>query len=723
MELYVIAVLLTLTASALSMGTVLLLWQYRTMHTIRPLLAAGIALAVWSLACLLQLQSFSLTQKTLWHLLKQPGALFVDVFLLLFALELTRRASPRALLIVPFIALGVAFFDLGSLFWQLSLTRIANAQPVLVVTPQPLYLGYLIFQSGALAVAVVLLAAREERPLRQAALLATGALVLLTRGATFLFGWPWDYTPAALALLMIVVLIVSLQINLFYSLTDAYSTVIRDHPDGVLILDNQLRVLAVNAAFATYTGQAVPLMIGTRLQDSLPQVLRWVPDLATRASATLEVREGNYQLEVRILPLVDRQTIRGCALLLRDITAQARAQEALAESETRYRTLFDQAQDAILLEDSRLAIVDANEAAVRLLGYSLSELRTMTSDVIQPQALRFETPDVKSGRFEIQAIRKDRELVDLEVTVAPIPDGERLLYMSILRDVTERKQTQAELKQRADEMAQLYEQVSRLEQYKTEIIRMAAHDLRQPISITMGYAEILLRDGETLDAQQVERIQAIQKAVARANQILKDILSLERIEQQMTRSTVERFNFHRLLGDMLAQYRDQVLEHGHQLRLEVDPDEARYEVIGHGSQVAEAVANLVENAIKYTPDSGTITVSLRNNGTHLIYEVSDTGYGIPPELQDQLFRPFSRARSPEVAHIEGTGLGLHLVKSIVERHQGTVFFQSVHGRGSTFGFRLPLRSAVASIPPQVMASNRKVFISARATRPILPPVD
>lgn len=312
------------------------------------------------------------------------------------------------------------------------------------------------------------------------------------------------------------------------------------------------------------------------------------------------------------------------------------------------------------------------------------------------------------------------------MTVAPIPDGERLLYMSIMRDVTERKQIQAELKERADELARLYEQVSRLERYKTEIIRMAAHDLRQPISVTMGYAEMILRDGTTLSPEQVERVHAIQQAVARANQILKDILSLERIEQQMTSGVVERFNFHRLLGDMLAQYRDQVQERGHHLQLEIDPDAHRYDVVGHAAQIAEAIANLIENAIKYTPDGGTLTVSLRNNGTHLIYEVSDTGYGIPEAMQDQLFRPFSRARTPEVAHIEGTGLGLHLVKSIVERHQGAIIFKSVSGEGSTFGFRLPLRSALSSIPPQALAHNQQTFISYRASslsRPILPPVD
>ncbi len=723
MEMYIIVVLLTLTSSALSIGMALLLWQYRALPTMRLLLGAAVAVAVWSLAYLLQLQGSSLTQQTLWYLLKQPSALLVDVLLLLFALALTRRPSPRALLIVPLIAVGVAFFNLGSLFWQLELTQLVGSQPILIVTPQTVYLAYLALQSGALALAGGLLAWHEQRRLGQIALVAAVATVLLARVAFFWFGWPWDVTPAAFALLLLVIA-ASLQVNLFYGLPDAYSAVIRNHPDGVLILDNQQRVLAVNAAFAAYTGSSVSLLIGTRLADSLPQVLRWLPSLT--ASATLEVSEGSQRFELRTLPLVERQTTRGQALLLRDITSQARAQEALIESETRYRTLFNQAQDAILLEDSRLAIVDANEAAVRLLGYSLNELRTMTSDVIQPQPLRFETPDVKSGRFEIQAIRKDRTPLDLEVTVAPIPDGERLLYMSIMRDVTERKQTQAELKERADELARLYEQVSRLEQYKTEIIRMAAHDLRQPISVTMGYAEMILRDGATLSPEQVERVHAIQQAVARANQILKDILSLERIEQQMTSGVVERFNFHRLLGDMLAQYRDQIQERRHHLQLEIDPDAQRYDVVGHAAQIAEAIANLIENAIKYTPDGGTLTVSLRNNGTHLIYEVSDTGYGIPEAMQDQLFRPFSRARTPEVAHIEGTGLGLHLVKSIVERHQGVIIFKSVHGEGSTFGFRLPLRSALSSIPPQALAHNQQTFISYRASslsRPILPPVD
>lgn len=722
MELYVIAVLLTVTASAASLMGLLLLWPYRSIIAVCPLLAAGAGLAWWSLAYVLQLQAYSPSQQAIWHLLKQPGALFVDVLVLLFALEQTQQQRWRSLLIVPSIALVLVFFNLGELMWRVEPVSITAFQQALVVHPQPLYWAVLIFQSGALIAAVVLLAQHERSWLPRAALIGAGGLVLLTRAGAFAIGQPFDFTPAAFAVLLALVLFVSLRVNVFYGLPHAYHTIITNHPDGVLILDQHQRVLAVNPMFTTLTGQPVELIVGAKAAEALPQLARWVPDWPTQQTCTYEVEDGHQWLEIRTLPLVDRHVVRGHALLFRDITVQKRAQEALAESETRYRTLFDQAQDAILLEDSRLAIVDANEAAVRLLGYSLSELRAMTSDVIQPYALRLETPDVKSGRFEIQAVRKDHTLLDLEVTVAPIPDGDRLLYMSILRDVTERKRTQAELKQRADELAKLYEQVSRLEQYKTEMIRMAAHDLRQPVNITMGYAELLLREGETMPQLQRERVQAILKAVARANHILSDILSLERIEQQMSHTAVERFNFRRLLGDMLAQYREPIRERQHTLHLEIDPDETPYEVVGHAPQIAEAVANLIENAIKYTPDGGQLTVRLRNNGTHLIYEVSDNGYGVPEAQQKLLFQPFSRARSPETAHIEGTGLGLHLVKTIVERHNGSVIFHSVHGQGSTFGFRLPLSRAERIIPPQALARAKRPRATATA-RPLLPPVD
>ena len=106
-------------------------------------------------------------------------------------------------------------------------------------------------------------------------------------------------------------------------------------------------------------------------------------------------------------------------------------------------------------------------------------------------------------------------------------------------------------------------------------------------------------------------------------------------------------------------------------------------------QLREAVTNLISNAIKYTPPGGTVRVRLYTETDQIAFAVTDTGVGIPAEMQAKLFHPFYRVRTRETVKIEGTGLGLYLVKGIVERHSGSMFLQSEYGTGSTFGFRLP----------------------------------
>ena len=112
-------------------------------------------------------------------------------------------------------------------------------------------------------------------------------------------------------------------------------------------------------------------------------------------------------------------------------------------------------------------------------------------------------------------------------------------------------------------------------------------------------------------------------------------------------------------------------------------------VSGDDAQLYEAVTNLVNNAIKYTPEGGKIDIILRIENSHVEFVVKDTGYGIPDEKQKQLFRPFYRVKTEETLNIDGTGLGLHLVQNIIKRHNGEMIFNSIYGKGSTFGFTLP----------------------------------
>jgi two-component system, OmpR family, phosphate regulon sensor histidine kinase PhoR len=129
------------------------------------------------------------------------------------------------------------------------------------------------------------------------------------------------------------------------------------------------------------------------------------------------------------------------------------------------------------------------------------------------------------------------------------------------------------------------------------------------------------------------------------------------------------------------------------LAITLDITDKQLIVSGDDAQLHEAIVNLINNAIKYTPEGGKIQVKLQKQNNEALFEVVDNGYGIPVNMQEKLFQPFYRVISVETQHIEGTGLGLHLVKNIIERHGGEMHFQSDHGEGSTFGFVMSLIEA------------------------------
>ncbi|MFZ4828770.1 MAG: ATP-binding protein [Phototrophicaceae bacterium] len=248
-----------------------------------------------------------------------------------------------------------------------------------------------------------------------------------------------------------------------------------------------------------------------------------------------------------------------------------------------------------------------------------------------------------------------------------------------------------------EELRMLYKQISDLEQLKTDMIRIAAHDLRNPLGVMQGYIEMMLMDfqdfspeEETASSVEIGRYRNYLMSMLRANdrmqKITRDILSLEKIEERLDTehepldlTNVIRYAYYELVEQAKTKRQNFVLS---------IPDQPTY-IIGDFTQLAEATVNLVNNAIKYTPEEGTIEISLEYDGDAAIFEAIDTGYGIPLEMQSRMFQPFYRVQTKETHQIEGTGLGLHLVKRIVERHHGRMIFRSTYGVGSTFGFQIP----------------------------------
>lgn len=233
-----------------------------------------------------------------------------------------------------------------------------------------------------------------------------------------------------------------------------------------------------------------------------------------------------------------------------------------------------------------------------------------------------------------------------------------------------------------------HERVSRLEQIKTDMIRIASHDLRNPLSGMMGYLDMLRWQHDQLTDEQRNYLQQIERATRRMQAITTGILSLERIEQLANQQHDYLMN----IGTVVRQVCNEQMPSAEakQLTFEIEVSDASVVVAGDNHQLYEAISNLIQNAIKYTPEGGTVNVRLFKEADHAIFEVSDTGYGIPQSQQERIFSPFFRAKMNETSHIEGTGLGLHLVRNIIQRHQGFIAFESKRGKGSTFTFRLPL---------------------------------
>ncbi|MEZ4667648.1 MAG: PAS domain S-box protein [Anaerolineae bacterium] len=240
------------------------------------------------------------------------------------------------------------------------------------------------------------------------------------------------------------------------------------------------------------------------------------------------------------------------------------------------------------------------------------------------------------------------------------------------------------------QLRDLNTQISKFEQLKSDMIRMAAHDLGNPLTSVMLYSNLLkksLRD--TLTEKHLEYLGRVEAAANHMKAIIGDFLSLDRIEG-MAKDTLNRqkFDLVELVEKVYTDYCGQAEIKEQAFRF--NRPSAPIEVSGYEPELRQAAANIIGNAVKYTPNCGTIEIVVLNDGEEARFVVTDTGYGVPEDMQSRLFDPFFRAKTPETNSIEGTGLGLYLVKKIVERNEGEMLFQSTLGKGSSFGFTLPL---------------------------------
>jgi two-component system NtrC family sensor kinase len=224
-----------------------------------------------------------------------------------------------------------------------------------------------------------------------------------------------------------------------------------------------------------------------------------------------------------------------------------------------------------------------------------------------------------------------------------------------------------------------------LDRMKGEFVSTVSHDLRSPLASVRGYIDLVGVMGP-VTAQQQDALERMRRAVTQMTELINDLLDLGKIE-----AGIDAQKAPCVVGAIVREVVEAQMGSASKkgVVLQSSIDEGLPQVLGDAAQLRRVAANLVDNAIKYTPAGGKVLVFLGRHGGEVLLSVTDTGIGIAAADQEQLFQKFYRVETPQTEGIPGTGLGLAIVRSIVEQHGGQVAVKSEPGKGSTFRVTLP----------------------------------
>jgi len=401
-------------------------------------------------------------------------------------------------------------------------------------------------------------------------------------------------------------------------------------------------------------------------------------------------------------------TITGFQAVARDITERKRMEEALRESEARFRTAFESAPIGVALIGQKGEWLQVNDALCDIVGYTAEELlHTTTQSLIHPDDLADDMVAIAAmiagtlGIYQAESryIHKDGHLVWVlgSVSLIRLSTGEPLYFIAQIQDITERKRIEADLAVARDaalESARL----------KTEFLANMSHEIRTPMNGIIGMTGLLI--DTPLDHEQHEYATTIESCAHDLLTIINDILDISKIEAGKMLFEEVEIDLRAFAEGSVALFADRARGKGLHLGVTIDQDAPRL-LRGDPVRIRQVLTNLISNAVKFT-EHGAVSVhvgveSAGESSVLIRFEVTDTGIGISPEAIAELFQPFVQADSSTTRKYGGTGLGLAIARQLVELMGGRIGVESRPMEGSTFWFTIRLLRAADAVAATVVS--------------------
>ena len=370
----------------------------------------------------------------------------------------------------------------------------------------------------------------------------------------------------------------------------------------------------------------------------------------------------------------------------------------IQESGRRLRAIVDSALDCVVSMDAEGNIIEFNPAAEAVFGYSRDEvLGTPLAEAIVPPSLRQShqdglarclatgNPKLLGKRIEIDAMRSDGSLFPVELAITSTEMHGKPVFTAYLRDIADR----IAMKEQTEWARQAAETAAK---NKDAFLASMSHELRTPLNAVLGMSEALSEEifGE-LNEKQKKALATVHSSGKHLLELINQVLDVARINVGKMDLTIEVVGVRDLCAMALEMVRHQAKKKS--IELECTIEDTTNTVHGDRLRLKQVLVNLLSNAVKFTPNNGRVSLEVTADGDSVVFTVADTGIGFEPEDADKIFEPFTQLDNELSRNYEGTGLGLALVKEMVELHNGRVSAVGERNKGARISIYLPTRSA------------------------------